>query len=398
MNYFCPQAICLYMQIIEVNNTKLGEDFITFPVTLYKNDPNYVRPLDDDIRKVFDPERNKYFRHGSATRFLLKDSNGKYIGRIAAFINERNSHEFEQPTGGVGFFDCIDHQEAANLLFDTGKKWLQERGMEAMNGPINFGERNQWWGLLIDGFTPPCYGMNYNPPYYKILMEDYGFQLYYYQYSYGLNVNDPRPEKYYEKSRKLLQDPNYHFEHVKEDKIEKQTEDFRIIFNKAFGGRQGVKELSPEQARNLMKALKPIMVDYLMWLGYYKEDPIALFFMIPDLNGYFKHVNGKMNFIGILKYLYHKTMRNNRKMFGFIFGVVPEHQHKGVEGGIIIAADAVVTPKKRWDTMELTWIADFNPRMMTVAENLGAKVVKTHVTYRYLFDRTIPFKRHPIED
>ena len=42
--------------------------------------------------------------------------------------------------------------------------------------------------------------MNYNPTYYKELIENYGFQVYFYQYSYGLNVNDPRPDKYYEKS------------------------------------------------------------------------------------------------------------------------------------------------------------------------------------------------------
>jgi hypothetical protein len=195
-----------------------------------------------------------------------------------------------------------------------------------------------------------------------------------------------------------LQDANYHFEHISFDKIEKQTQDFRTIYNKAFGGREGVKELTEEQATNLVKALKPIMVDYLMWLGYYKQEPIALFFMIPDLNGYFKYVNGKMNWLGILKYLYHKTMKTNKKMFGFLFGVVPEHQGKGVEGGIIIAADAVVTPKKRWDKMELTWIADFNPRMMKVAENLGANIIKTHATYRCIFDRKIEFKRQPIEE
>jgi hypothetical protein len=385
------------MQIIEVTNEQLAKEFIKFPVSLYQGDANYVRPLDDDIRKVFDPNKNKYFRHGSATRFLLKNDNNKVIGRIAAFINERNAKEFPQTTGGMGFFDCIDHQDAANMLFDTAKNWLSERGMEAMNGPINFGERNQWWGLLIDGFTPPCYGMNYNRPYYKELLERYGFQVYFYQYSYGLNVNDPRPDKYYEKSRRLMEDPGYHFEHIDMKRLEKQTEDFRTIFNKAFGGREGVKEITSEQATNLVKALKPVMVDYLMWLGYYKEEPIALFFMIPDLNGYFKYVNGKMNWLGILKYLYHKTMKTNRKMFGFLFGVVPEYQHRGVEGAIIIAADNVVTPTKRWDKMELTWIGDFNPPMMKVAENLGAKIVKTHATYRYIFDRTIPFERYPIE-
>lgn len=386
------------MQVKEVTTPEQGELFIEFPVGLYKNDSNYIRPLDDDIRKVFDPARNKYFSHGKAARFLLYNEQDVVIGRIAAFINDRNVHSFPQPTGGFGFFECINDQSAAHLLLQTAVNWLKAHGMEAMNGPINFGERNQWWGLLIDGYTPPCYGMPYNPPYYRQLLENFGLQVYFYQYSYGLEVNAPRPEKYYAKSRELLKDPNYRFEHIQMSKLSAQAEDFRIIFNKAFGGREGVKEITTEQANALMKTFKPIMVDYLMWLGYYKDEPIALFFAIPDLNGYFRHVNGKMNAIGIAKFLWHKAMKNNRKMFGFLFGVVPEHQHKGVEGGIIIAADSVITPKKRWDTIELTWIGDFNPRMMRVAENLGAQIVKTHATYRLNFDPSVPFERHAIED
>ena len=81
-----------------------------------------------------------------------------------------------------GFFECINNHTAANLLFDTAKNWLQQRGMEAMDGPINFGERNAWWGLLVEGFTPATYQMNYSPPYYKQLFEDYGFKDYFQQY------------------------------------------------------------------------------------------------------------------------------------------------------------------------------------------------------------------------
>ena len=41
----------------------------------------------------------------------------------------------------------------------------------------------------------------------------------------------------------------------------------------------------------------------------------------------------------------------------------------------------------------MNWIGDFNPTMMRVAERVGAKIRKTHITYRYLFDRTKEFKR-----
>lgn len=386
------------MRVEEVTTSQQAQVFLEVPVAIYQGDANWIRPLDNDMNKVFSREKNKYFKHGDLARWLLLDDNGRPIGRIAAFINESTAHKFDQPTGGMGFFECTNNQEAANLLLDTAKEWLAARGMEAMDGPINFGERNNWWGLLIEGFSPPCYGMNYHPRYYRALLENYGFQVYFNQLSYGLGVNDERPEVYYAKSKKLLEeDPHYHFKHLTFDQIEKYTEDFRTIYNKAFvSSREGIKEMSVEQSQNLMRAMRPVLVDYLVWFGYYKEEPVAIFFMLPELNGYFKHVNGKLDLVGKLKFLYHKLTGSVRKMYGIMFGVVPEHQGKGVEGGIIMAANAVVQPKKRWDDMELTWIGDFNPKMMRVAENLGAKVVKKHATFRYLFDRNKPFVRYPM--
>ena len=169
-------------KVIEVTDKTTQAEFIQLPFSIYKSDPNWIPPLKQDIEKVFDPAKNKFFEDGECTRWILKDERGQTIGRIAAFINRRTAFTEDQPTGGCGFFECIDNQEAANLLFDTGKQWLQERKMEAMDGPINFGERNAWWGLLVDGFTPATYEMNYNLPYYKALFENYGFKIYFKQY------------------------------------------------------------------------------------------------------------------------------------------------------------------------------------------------------------------------
>ncbi len=77
----------------------------------------------------------------------------KPVGRIAAFIDYEIARNNEQPTGGVGFFECINSPEAATQLFDTAKEWLQQRGMEALDGPINFGDRDRWWGLLVEATT-----------------------------------------------------------------------------------------------------------------------------------------------------------------------------------------------------------------------------------------------------
>src|SRR5689334_20381419 len=108
------------MTIREVLHEGDRKAFLLLPLDIYKNDPNWLRPLDKDIEEVFDPAKNKFFKHGSATRWLLED-NGKLIGRIAAFINERTANKEKQPTGGVGFFECINNKDAAAMLFDTAK-------------------------------------------------------------------------------------------------------------------------------------------------------------------------------------------------------------------------------------------------------------------------------------
>ena len=170
------------MKLIEVITQKDNQEFLELPVRLYKKEKNWIRPLDKDVENVFKREKNKAFQNGECIRWILKTDKGDVIGRVAAFLErEKIFHGNEQPTGGMGFFECIENKEAAFILFDACKKWLQERNIEAMNGPINFGERDRWWGLLVDGFDKePNYRCNYNFSYYKFFLKNMDF-------SYTLN-------------------------------------------------------------------------------------------------------------------------------------------------------------------------------------------------------------------
>lgn len=389
------------MQIVEVKTPQLAKEFIRMPIKLYKDVPAWIRPLDKDIENIFDPKKNKFFRHGECTRWLLKNGNGEAIGRVAAFIDERAlNKDNDQPTGGMGFFECVNDKQAAFLLFNKCREWLTKRKVEAMDGPINFGERDKWWGLLVDGFdVEPNYCCNYNFPYYQEFFEEYGFQLYFKQFTFGRVLKNPFHEKIYSKAKRILNDPDYHFEPMKKSQLEKYTEDFRIVYNKAWASHKGVSKMSSLQAKNLMKQIKPILDEKIIYFGYYKSEPIAFYLNLPEVNQIFKYVNGKLDLIGKIKFLYHKWIKTCNKMIGVVFGVVPEFQGKGVEGALIVATAEMVQDKyPRYDYIEMNWIGDFNPKMLKVVEQLGtADVVKTHITYRKLFDPSKPFKRAPIQ-
>ncbi len=387
------------MQITAVTDSTTAQQFLQVPLDLYKNDPAWVQPLDKDIEEVFDKEKNKAFRFGEAIRWILKDDAGKTIGRIAAFVNNKYKTKGDEgPVGGVGFFECINNQESANLLLDTAKNWLQEKGMYAMDGPINFGERDRWWGMVAEGYHSPLYCMNYNPPYYIQLFENYGFQVFFNQICFGFDPEKKLSDKIFQRHKLVEEDGNFSFKTIKKNQLEKFAEDFSIIYNKAWAGHGGLKQMSKEQVHLLFKKMKPVMDERIVYFAYYKNEPVSLFVNIPDLNHYFRHMKGKFGLLQKLKFLWMQKFNPSKKFNGLIFGVVPEWQGKGLDAYMIGECSKIIqVPSKPYTAYEMQWIGDFHPKMINVAENFGDTFrTRRLVTWRYLFDRTKEFKRHPI--
>ncbi len=387
------------MQLIPVTDQNTASQFLQVPVQLYKNDPNWIRPLDKDINEVFDKTKNKTFRFGEVTRWIMKDNGGQFIGRIAAFINKKYKNKGDEVVvGGIGFFDCINDQAAADLLFNTAKEWLQQKGMEAMDGPINFGERDRWWGLVTDGFGEPLFGMNYNPPYYQQLFENYGFQLFFNQICFAIDPKKKLSPKIHERHDALAANPDISCRLIDKKELEKFAADFTTIYNKAWAGHGGLKQLALEQVKNMFKKMKPVIDERIIYFAYHKNDPIAMFLNLPDLNQYFKYMNGKFGLLQKIYFLYLQKFKPSKKFNGLVFGVVPEWQGKGIDAYLIGECSKIIqVPAEPYTAYEMQWIGDFNPKMLNVAQNFGDTYQsKNLVTYRYLFDRTLPFKRHPI--
>ena len=385
------------MQLVAVTTPQLAKEFIRVNIETNGGNPNYIRPLDKDIREVFDPKKNKTFRHGQVIRWILKDDAGKLIGRIAAFTNKKYKNKGDEvPVGGIGFFDCTNDQEAADMLFDVAKHWLLKQGMEAMDGPINFGERDRWWGLIVKGFEPPLYCLNYNPPYYQQLFENYGFKNYYNQVCFSMNVADPISPKFHQRHAECARDPNFSSSHIRKNQLEKFANDFTIVYNKAWAGHGGMKQLDKKVVVKMFQSMKPVMDEKVSWFVYYKNEPVGIWINLPDLNQWFKHLHGKFGLWHKLKFLWVKKTRKCDKFVGLVFGIVPEWQGKGLDSYLIVEGGKVIQPKPLYEKYEMQWIGEFNPKMINVAENLGTYRSRILTTYRYLFDQTREFKRHPI--
>ena len=286
------------------------------------------------------------------------------------------------------------------MLFDAARDWLRSKGMEAMDGPINFGPRDEWWGCLVQGFElQPLYTNPYNLPYYKELFEGYGFQNYFNQYTYQRNmrVGEFNPTVY-ARVKRLEETPGYRFDHIDKRNLEQVADDFRLIYNKAWANFPGVRPMTREQAQSMMKAMKPIIDEKLIYFAYFNDEPVGFFIMVPDLNRVIGRFHGKLNLVNKLRLMAMlKFTHKADRVFAIIFGVTPEFHGRGIESGIMHEFErAVACGDIHYKTLELAWMGDFNPVMIRMVENyVCAHRNKTHVTYRYLFDRTREFHRCP---
>jgi hypothetical protein len=373
------------MNLIEVAHKEQANHFINLPKLLYKNDPHWICPLDSDVEAVFDPSRNVFFSHGVCNRWLLTDKNGATIGRIAAFVNHEKAYKNPQPTGGIGFFECINDPKAAFLLFDTAKAWLKEKGMEAMDGPINFGENDKYWGLLIHGFKPPSLGMNYNPGYYKDFFESYGFTKLYDQFTNFLDATTPLPERFTKIADWVMKKPDYTFRHFDKKKFDQFAADFREIYNDAWSDFENFTPIEMGTIKESFRQMKAIMDEKIIWFAYYKNEPIAVVLCLPDVNQILKHVHGKLNLWGKLKFFWYSKTTTVDRLRIIIMGCKKKFQNHGIESALIRCLQLEVLPRNTIKGVELAWVGDFNDKMLALHEATGAKQDKIHRTYRYIF-------------
>ncbi len=373
------------MTIEEVTDKKTIKEFIELPRKLYISDPNFISPLDKDIEAVFDPKLNNFHSHGIIKRWIAKNEKQQTIGRIAAFINYQKNKNPDFIIGGIGFFESANDEKTAFLLFDTAGQWLRQNNAQAMEGPVNFGENDKYWGLLVEGFVPPSMGMNYNPPWYQTLFEKYGFEKLYDQYTNVIQVSKPFPERFSKIADWIANKPEYRFIHFEKNNFEKYAKNFQEIYNDAWSEFEDFTPIELDTLKESFREMKPIVDEKIIWFAYFHDEPIAFILALPDINVLLKSFNGKLNLWNKIRfYLKMKTTTIDRIRF-IVMGCKRKFQNKGIESGLIKKIQLEVVPRNNINEVELAWVGDWNTKMIAIHEATGATREKVHRTYRYTF-------------
>lgn len=365
-------------QLVLVNNTSLEDQFIHVQKEIHRNNPDFVAALDNDIRDTFNPAKNTNFSRGEAVRWMLMQGE-KAVGRIAAFYKK----ETDGLWGGIGFFEAPNNQQAANMLLDEASKWLRSKGCTYMDGPVNFGERDKFWGLLVKGFERPSYQENYNPPYYQTLFETYGFTKNFEQHTSEITTTTFKYERFKKLSDRVFANPAYRYEHYRDKDLKRFAADFIYIYNKAWASRKDFVPMTTDKVETTLRSIRPIMVEKAIWFVYANNEPAGFYINVTDVNQIFRHLHGRMDWWGKLKFLWYRATTRIDRIRGIVFGVIPEYQNLGLETGLIMSMyNAMTTHHPEFRSAELAWVGDFNPKMLSLFEALGAETSKIHYTYR----------------
>ncbi len=376
---------------ISTKETFSLKDFYSSALFVYKNDDNWVCPLNQEIENFFDANKNKLLKNGNFQRWVLYLENVP-VGRIVAFWTEAKSKKSVPYSGGIGFFECIDSQEAANLLFDAAVEWLKNEGMQVADAITVPGENYNYWGVLTDGFMQQGFGMPYNPPYYKTLFENYGFNTYFEQYSYHVDLTKEFPERHVSFAKHIIDSGDYEFRHLDFRESDKFVKDVTTVFNEVWSFfHADYVPVDEEGFKVMFEELKPVLNPEFIWFVYKAGHPVGMEICLPDINQVIKTFKGKLNLLNKIMFAF-KFKRVNRARL-FVFGVHPDYHRTGVMQALYLKMSESLK-KAGVKELEMSWVGDYNPTVNRLYKHLGNSYhAKTHATYRFMIDKNIKFER-----
>jgi len=325
-------------KVIPVSNKKELAKFIDFPHDLYKDDPNYVPELFIAQRDLL--TTHPFHKHSSLQTFLAYDGD-KIVGRIAAIYNTAHN-EFNKVNDGFwGFFDCINDQEVANLLFSEAAAWLKNKGVkEKFIGPVNF-STNEAAGLLVEGFdSPPMLMMTYNAPYYADLIEKAGFtkQIDLIAWHWEGDSYDDRSVRLLNALQERLKRNNIIIRKVNLKNFKEEAAALRKVYNSAWDQNTGFVPLNDDEFNYLAKDLKLILDTDFALVAEQDGKLVGFGLALPNYNEVFAKVKrGRLFPTGIFKILMNRSKIKSLRIYAL--GVIDGYRKMGIEAvlyGIII--------------------------------------------------------------
>jgi len=366
------------IQVIEVKNKQQLKSFVEFPYTLYKNEPNWVPPLRMTQKQILNPKF--LFWKKNPHLFFIAKQNGKCVGRIAAFVNKTHNDFLKRTDGFFGFLEAENNEAVFHELLQAAVKFLKELHCTNIIGPMNPDIHNEL-GILVKGFdSPPYFMLTHHYPYYNEILIHQGFSKYEDFYSYKMDSTKYVPSTKMERVRKMLMQ-KYPLKIRTPDmkKFMHELEYFHDIYNDAFVDHWGFVPIPKDEFLLLAKDMKSIIDPRLVLILEYNNEPIGFLLTLPNANELFIKIrNGRLLPTGIFKILFGRRHIKSARVI--TAAVKKKYQHLGL-GALLYPELMKRGIAYGYKEAELSWVAEDNVVMNTIAKELCGEPYKTYRLY-----------------
>lgn len=367
--------------------------FVRFGWDIYRDEPRHVPPMRMELlgNRLLGQKgllaAGHPFHEKAEVRYFMAVDGGRILGRIAACEN-RVFTEFQEPgTGFFGFFECIDDKRVAHALLDEAARWLRQRGLTKILGPVNFDTTDNL-GLLIDGFDRHHYMMTaWNPPYYAPLLESWGLDKSMDLIAQELSI-PPRSDKDRERHERLdrlvdriVKRRKITLQRVTTKNLGETVPLMREIYNGAWSDNYGFAPITEEDARMLEENLRIIIDQSVVHLAFVGGEPAAFIGILADLNEMVPRRGGlwDTDIVRILRVLRNRSRGTLLRLFAF--GIVPKFRKIGIDTVMYHESFRYARTFNRFETCEVSWLLENNDLVIRAGESMGGHKTKTWRIY-----------------
>jgi hypothetical protein len=375
------------LSVRPIEGKKDLETFLHVPWKLgMKDDPLWVPPLLDDYRRLLNPKKSPFLKHGEVQAFLALDD-GEPVGRICAQVDFDFDKQWPSEPGVAffGFFDSKDDPKVARALFDKAEEWARGKSRTRLRGPFTLDSKGET-GILVEGFeTPPRVGMPHNKPYVGPLIESAGYTKAkdFFCWWYTSGHIDERTQRI---AQRTLDLPNVKVRPMDLKHFRREVDIVRDIYNSAWSSNWGFTPFTAAELEIIATEYKMFVDTEIALVAEVDGKPAAMCFAIPDVNELVKDFDGELmkNPLNLAKLLYRLKFKRPTHARLILLGVKEEFRasHKyGTLAAVLYVEVARRGAKRGYVGGELGWTLEDNVMINRGIERMGAKKYKTYRVY-----------------
>jgi hypothetical protein len=365
------------IRIAPVMSRRDIERFLDVPRRVYRDDPNWVPPLRQEMRKLLDRKRNPFFEHGEAAYWIARRGD-EPVGRISAQVNRLHLDRYGDGTGNFGCFEAVDDPAVFHALLRTAEDWLTQRGMTRVLGPYSL-TVNDEIGVLLSGFeTPPMLMMPHSPRYYARGLEAAGYRKAKDLHAYKVDV-DGRLQAHVKRvetaAARLRAEGRLTVRNLDKRRFK---EDMRLaleIYNDAWRDNWGFLPVTEREAEALIEAVAPIVKPEGVVFGLIDGKIEAFLVGLPNLNEIIADLDGRLLPFGWAKLLWRLKRSPPKSARIVLAGVRMAYRNSPVSAALVtLLLSEIIKAGMALgiEQVELSWILEDNGPSQALCRSIGS--------------------------